>query len=29
MVGDVTLLLEPGEVRDLYVEILSRVAGEG
>ncbi len=29
MVGDVTLLLEPGEVRDLYVEILARVAGEG
>jgi threonine aldolase len=29
MVGDVTLLLEPGEVRDLYMEILARVAREG
>jgi threonine aldolase len=26
MVGDVTLLLEPGEVRDLYTEILARAA---
>jgi threonine aldolase len=27
-VGDATLLLEPGEVRDLYKEILARAAGE-
>ncbi len=29
MVGEVTLLLQPGEVRDLYAEILARAAGEG